>query len=105
MKSKSPPPLDRKSLKSCVSSPFTKKSNAATHCRVLTKALSGLRGNMYWGEGSALGLLTFVGYLLFTFVAALVWRGRDQFSAWIQHQSCSHRRSFSPYTLVPPSSD
>src|SRR5260221_543800 len=95
MKSKSPPPLDRKSLKSCVSSPFTKKSNAATHCRVLTKALSGLRGNMYWGEGSALGLLTFVGYLLFTFGAALVWRGRDEVSAWIQDETSSRPRQTS----------
>ena len=57
---------------------------------------------MYWGEGSALGLLTFVGYLLFTFGAALVWRGRDEVSVWIQDESCAVRRSFSRYTVVGP---
>ena len=57
---------------------------------------------MCWGEGSALGLLTFVGYFLFMFGAALVWRGRDEVSVWIQDESCAVRRSFSRYTLVGP---
>jgi hypothetical protein len=57
---------------------------------------------MYWGEGSAMGLLTFLGYVLFTFGAALVWRGREEISVWIQDEACAVRRSFSRYTAVGP---
>lgn len=57
---------------------------------------------MYWGQGSALGLLTFLGYLLFVFGAALVWRGRDEVSVWIQDETSAVRRSFSRYTVVGP---
>jgi hypothetical protein len=57
---------------------------------------------MYWGEGSALGLLTFVGYVLFVFGAAIVWRGRDEVSVWLQDESSAVRRSFSRYTAVGP---
>jgi len=57
---------------------------------------------VYWGEGSTLGLLTFLGYLLFTFGAALVWRGREEVSVWIQDEACAVRRSFSRYTVVGP---
>ena len=57
---------------------------------------------MYWGEGSGLGLLTFLGYLLFVFGAALVWRGREEVSVWIQDEACAARRSFSRYTAVGP---
>ena len=57
---------------------------------------------MHRGEGSAIGLLTFVGYLLFMFGAALVWRGRDEVSVWIHDEACAVRRSFSRYTAVGP---
>ncbi len=57
---------------------------------------------MYWGEGSALGLLTIVGYLLFVLGAALVWRGRDEVYVWIHDEACIVRRSFSRYTAVGP---
>jgi len=57
---------------------------------------------VYWGEGSTLGLLTFLGYLLFMFGAALVWRGREEVSVWIQDEACAVRRSFSRYTVVGP---
>ena len=57
---------------------------------------------MYWGEGSAMGLLTFLGYLFFLVGAALVWRGREEVSIWIQDLACAVRRSFSPYTAVGP---
>jgi hypothetical protein len=57
---------------------------------------------MYWGEGSGLGLLTLFGYLLFILGAALVWRGRDEISLWIQDQACEVRRSLSPFTAVGP---
>jgi hypothetical protein len=57
---------------------------------------------MYWGEGSTLGLLTFLGYLVFVFGAALVWRGRDEVSVWIHDEAGAVRRSFSRYTVVGP---
>ena len=57
---------------------------------------------MEWGQGSGLGVLTFVGYLLFMFGTALVWRGRDEVSVWLQDESCAVRRSFSRYTAVGP---
>src|SRR5712664_988948 len=57
---------------------------------------------MYWGEGSALGFLTFLGYLIFMFGAALVWRGRDEVFIWIQDEACAVRRSFSRYTAIGP---
>jgi hypothetical protein len=57
---------------------------------------------MDWGQGSGLGFLTFVGYLLFMFGAALVWRGRDEVSVWLQDESCAVRRSLSRYTAVGP---
>lgn len=57
---------------------------------------------MHWGEGSALGLLTFLGYFLFVLGAALVWRGREEVSVWLQDEACAVRRSFSRYTAVGP---
>ena len=57
---------------------------------------------MYWGEGSTLGVLTFLGYLFFMCGAALVWRGRDEVSVWIQDEACAVRRSFSRYTVTGP---
>ncbi|HEY4819003.1 MAG TPA: hypothetical protein VIH67_16370 [Candidatus Acidoferrum sp.] len=57
---------------------------------------------MHWGEGSGLGVLTFLGYFLFMFGAALVWRGREEVSVWIQDEACAVRRSLSRYTAVGP---
>ena len=57
---------------------------------------------MHWGDGSGLGLLTCLGYSLFVFGAALVWRGREEVSVWIQDEACAVRRSFSRYTVVGP---
>ena len=57
---------------------------------------------MYWGQGSTIGLLTFVGYLFFMSGVALVWRGRDEVSVWIQDETSAVRRSFSRYTAVGP---
>jgi hypothetical protein len=34
--------------------------------------------------------------------AALLWRGRDEASVWIQNEACAVRRSFSRYTVVGP---
>lgn len=57
---------------------------------------------MFWGQGSALGLLTFIGYVVFVFGSALVWRGRDEMFVWIQDETGAIRRSFSRYTVVGP---
>jgi hypothetical protein len=57
---------------------------------------------MYWGQGSALGVLTIVGYLLFALGAALVWRDRDEVYVWIHDEACFARRSLSRYIVVGP---
>lgn len=57
---------------------------------------------MYWGQGSTLGLLTFIGYLVFVFGAAIVWRGRNEMFVWIQDEAGAMRRSFSRYTVIGP---
>jgi hypothetical protein len=57
---------------------------------------------MFWGEGSALGLLTFLGYSVLLLGAALMWRSRNDVSFWIQEEVGTARRSFSRYTVVGP---
>jgi hypothetical protein len=57
---------------------------------------------MYWGAGPALGLLTFLGYVLLALGAARVWRNRDDFSVWVQDEISIFRRTFSRYTAVGP---
>ena len=57
---------------------------------------------MYWGSGSALGLLTMVGYVIFTIGAALVWRRRDDFFVWVHDEFGAFRRSLSRYTVIGP---
>jgi hypothetical protein len=57
---------------------------------------------MYWGAGPALGLLTFLGYFLFSAGAALLWRSRGEVSAWAQDEFGGFRRSLSRHTLIGP---
>ncbi len=57
---------------------------------------------MFWGIGSSLGLLTFVGYFLFMMGAALAWRRREELSVWVHDEISMFRRSFSRYTTVGP---
>jgi hypothetical protein len=57
---------------------------------------------MHWRTGPALGLLTFLGYLLFVGGAALVWRNRDDFSVWVHDEISIFRRNFSRYTPIGP---
>jgi hypothetical protein len=57
---------------------------------------------MYWGAGSALGLLTLLGYLTFAIGAALFWRNRDHFAVWAHDEFGAVRRSFSRYAVVGP---
>lgn len=57
---------------------------------------------MFWGEGSALGLLAFLGYIGLVLGLALMWRSRDDVSFWIQEEVGTARRCFSRYTVVGP---
>ena len=57
---------------------------------------------MYWGDGSALGILTFLGYAVFVIGAALMWRSRSDVTVWVQEDFGTLRRSFSRYTVVGP---
>ena len=58
---------------------------------------------MYWGAGSELGLLTFLGYIAFVAGLAIMWRRRDDVSVWIHDEVGDVRRSFfSRYTVVGP---
>ena len=57
---------------------------------------------MTWGAGSALGLLTALGYVIFVIGAALVWRNRNALSIWAHDEFGLLRRSFSRYTAIGP---
>jgi hypothetical protein len=57
---------------------------------------------MYWGASHALGLLTFLGYLLLATGALHVWRNRVDFYILVQDEISVLRRSFSRYTLAGP---
>lgn len=57
---------------------------------------------MYWGAGSALGVLTLLGYLAFTVGAALIWRNRSIFYVWADDEFGAVRRSLSRYTVIGP---
>jgi hypothetical protein len=57
---------------------------------------------MTWGTGPALGPLSFLGYLLLTIGAALVWRRRNDFSIWVHDEISVFRRNFSRYVAVGP---
>jgi hypothetical protein len=57
---------------------------------------------MYWGASHALGLLTFLGYLLLATGALHVWRNRVDFYILVQDEISVLRRSFSRYTPAGP---
>lgn len=57
---------------------------------------------MYWGAGPALGILTVLGYIIFSAGAILVWRKRGDFSMWAQDEFGLLRRNFSRYTVIGP---
>jgi hypothetical protein len=57
---------------------------------------------MSWGAGPALGLLTFLGYLVCTAGAVYLWRYRDDFSFWIEDEVRAFRRNSSRHTVVGP---
>ena len=55
-----------------------------------------------WGSGSSLGLLTFLGYVLFAFGLISLWRCRHEFSACIETELFLFRRRFSRYVAIGP---
>ena len=57
---------------------------------------------MNWGSGSALGLLTFLGYLLWMAAAALLWRHRNDFFIWAEDEISLFRRNTARYTPAGP---
>jgi hypothetical protein len=57
---------------------------------------------MYWGAGSALGLLTFLGYLVFVIGAALLWRIREDLSIWVHDEVGVFHRNLSRHTAIGP---
>ena len=57
---------------------------------------------MYWGSGSALGLLTCLGYVVFAFGAFLLWRNRAEFTLWIDDRLYAFRSSLSRYVPAGP---
>src|ERR1700732_4604100 len=57
---------------------------------------------MYWGSGSALGLLTLFGYLAFVIGAIVVWRGRDDIFVWLNDEACLLRRNLSRHQPLGP---
>jgi hypothetical protein len=57
---------------------------------------------MYWGSGSALGLLTLFGYLAFVIGAVVVWRGRDDIFVWLDDEAVSLRRNLSRHQPLGP---
>jgi hypothetical protein len=57
---------------------------------------------MYWGAGQELGLLSFLGSVLFLLSAAMVWRGRDDVFIWVHDEFSVFRRNLSRHTPVGP---
>jgi hypothetical protein len=57
---------------------------------------------MYWGAGPALGLLTFLGYVVSVIGAALLWRSREDFSVWVHDEVGAFRRNLSRHTVAGP---
>lgn len=57
---------------------------------------------MHWGAGPELGLLAFLGYVVFLTGAALIWRKRGALSIWAHDEFGLFRRNLSRYTEVGP---
>jgi hypothetical protein len=56
----------------------------------------------YWGAGSTLGLLTCLGYFVFSIGAIYLWRNRAEVSFWMDNEVSSLRRNFSRYESAGP---
>jgi hypothetical protein len=57
---------------------------------------------MYWGAGPELGLLSFLGTVLFVIGAAMMWRGRDDVFIWVHDEFSMFRRNLSRHIPLGP---
>src|SRR6266852_9950744 len=55
-----------------------------------------------WGSGPALGLLTCLGYILFSLGCLFLWRPRTELSFWMENEVCLLRRNLSRHTPAGP---
>jgi len=55
-----------------------------------------------WGAGPSLGLLTIVGYAIWTAGAFTLWRNRAEFAFWVDEELSTLRRNFSRYVPAGP---
>ncbi|HEY2460374.1 MAG TPA: hypothetical protein VGI16_06185 [Candidatus Acidoferrum sp.] len=55
---------------------------------------------MYWGAGSALGLLATLGYAVFVAGAILLWFGRSDVPVWVHDEVGAIRRNFARHAVI-----
>lgn len=55
---------------------------------------------MLWGTGSALGLLSVLGYVVFTAGAVLLWQHREEVPAWTHDELGALRRNIVRHAVV-----
>ncbi len=55
-----------------------------------------------WGSGPALGLLTCLGYILFSLGCLFLWRHRTELSFWMENEVSLLRRNLSRHTPAGP---
>lgn len=55
---------------------------------------------MVWGAGSALGILSVLGYLLFVSGAALLWTQRGEVPIWMHDEVGAVRRKFVRHAAI-----
>jgi len=56
----------------------------------------------YWGSGSTLGFLTFLGYCAFILGAYSLWRHRSEITFWIYDELSAFRRNLCRYVPSGP---
>lgn len=54
----------------------------------------------YWGAGSALGILSTAGYVVFVAGAMLLWSGRRDVPVWVHDEVGAMRRNFSRHAVI-----
>jgi len=55
---------------------------------------------MFWGAGSALGVLAILGYVIFVSGAVLLWRNRPDVPVWVNDELGAMRRSLIRHALA-----
>ena len=54
---------------------------------------------MFWGTGSALGILSVAGYLVFASGAVLLWKHREEVPAWTHDELGALRRNITRHAV------